>query len=611
MDRRDRSEPDTDAPREEPTIPSSAPHVESEPSGPRYERISKLGAGGMGVVHLCRDARMRRYIAMKTASESHRLDPEARALLEREAHIQGRLEHPAIVPVHDVGTLPGGATFFTMRRIEGTSLRAVLNGLRKEDPKFVESYGRRRLLAAFSTVCAAVAFAHTQGVLHRDIKPGNVMLGEYGEVYLLDFGVAHSELDEAVAEKGSIIGTIGYIAPEQAAGEAIDERADVYSLGALLFELLTLEPLHARDNSLVSTMNGADARASVRAPKRDVPPELEALCVHATAQVPSDRIESARAIREAIERFLDGDRDLERRRALAEEHAVRARKAVMSALRGRANASLRRDDAIDEANRALALDPSNPTALHVIAAVVLLTDPEREAERAQREATEGARRALARVGLTLFAPWLLGMTFVLLLGLRSIAVAVAAVGCTIAATVCIWMRTRNDTMTVRIAAVVATHAALMFAASVFGPFLLLPGCLACLAVAFSVATFPPSHDDVDPRNLRLGALAFSALALLSIVALEAFGVLPPSMEFRDNTIVLLPRVADFPPRATFFFLVVTNVLLVVAPALIVVRVRDLSLERERQTFEMVSRLRQLVPRQTRSAADSTTTHISR
>jgi hypothetical protein len=280
----------------------------------------------------------------------------------------------------------------------------------------------------------------------------------------------------------------------------------------------------------------------------------------------------------------------------------------MRALRGGAKAAARRDDAVDEANRALALDPSNPTALHVIAAVVLLTDPEREAEQAQRESTEGARRMLARVGLTLFAPWVAGMIFVAYLGLRSIPVAVAAVGCTVAATICVWMRTRNDTMVVRIAAVAATHAALAFAASVFGPFLLLPGCLSCLAVAFSVATFPSSHDDVDPRNLRLGALAFSAVTLVAVLALELFGVLPPSMEFRDGTIVLLPRVADFPPRATLAFLVITNTLLVVAPALLVVRIRDLALERERRTFETVSRLRQLIPRQTRSAADST--HIS-
>lgn len=608
MERRDSSDVDTDVVRDDGTIPSASTPVDAEAIEPRYQRISKLGAGGMGVVHLCRDARMRREVAMKTASESQRGDAKARVLLEREAQIQGRLEHPAIVPVHDLGTLPEGSTFFTMRRIDGTSLRAVLSGLRKGEPAFVERYGRRRLLAAFSTVCAAVAFAHSHGVLHRDIKPANVMLGEYGEVYLLDFGVAHSEPDGAVSHTGALVGTIGYIAPEQASGEPIDERADVYALGALLFEILCFEPLHPRNNALVSTMNGADARASVRAPRRDVPPELEALCVHATAHAAKDRVESARALREAIERFLDGDRDLERRRALAEEHAVRARKAVMRALRGGVKASARRDDAVDEANRALALDPENPTALHVIAAVVLLTDPERESHHAQREATEGARRVLARLGLTLFAPWVLGMLFVAYLGLRSIPVAVAAVLCTMAATLCVWMRTRSDTMTVRIAAVVAAHAALVFAAAVFGPFLLLPGCLACLAVAFSVATFPSSSDEVDPRNLRLGALALSATTLVAVVLLELFGVLPPSMELRDNTIVLLPRVANFPPRATIALLVIANLVLVVAPALIVVRMRDLSLERERQSFETVSRLRQLVPRQTRSAAD--TTHIS-
>jgi serine/threonine-protein kinase len=570
----------------------------------RYVRRSRLGAGGMGVVYVCHDARLDRDIAMKVGSETVHL-PRMNALIEREARIQGRLEHPAIVPVHDLGRSAEGDPFFTMRRIEGTSLRAVLKRLRGGDSEIAAAYGRRRLLAAFSTVCAAVAYAHSRGVLHRDIKPANVMLGEYGEVYLLDFGVARAADD--VVPAGEVVGTPGFIAPEQARGESVDERADVYSLGAMLFEILTYEPLHSgtREQILFSTAGGADARASVRAPGTDVPPELEALCVRATANDPNDRFATARALREEVERFLDGDRDLERRRALADSHAKRARAAVMKSLKGGAERERRRDDALEEANRAIALDPTNANAMHVIAAVALLTEPGNEVDERERETRIAARRVLARTGIAIFAAWFAGLGAGALLGVRSWPAAIAVFSATVGAAAFVWLRTRSEAIPVRIGAAVACYVAAICISGAFGPLLLLPGFLACLGIVFSVATLRNAPDVSEPRWLRRMAVVAPVLSLFAPFVLEWTGVLPASMEIRDGAIVIVPRIIEFPPVATIALLLVANAILVVLPAIIVLRVRDYASEGERRALETASRLRQLLPRPAREATTGT------
>src|SRR5262249_4049186 len=158
---------------------------------------------------------------------------------------------------------------------------------------------RRKLLAAFSNVCLAVHYAHARGVLHRDLKPANLMLGDFGEVYVLDWGLAKIAGEAEAADEqvvsvpdghqtvaGAMLGTPGYPAPEVLRGQTATVAADVYALGAILFEILTGKRLHPAENVqklMASTIAGADARASVRAPQSDVAPELEALCVECTA----------------------------------------------------------------------------------------------------------------------------------------------------------------------------------------------------------------------------------------------------------------------------------------------------------------------------------------
>jgi len=195
-------------------------------SGTRYTLISVLGRGGMGVVYLARDTVLDREVALKIVERPH---DEA-----NEARILARLEHPGIVPVHDFGELPDGRLFYAMKRVRGDRLDRWTASGRELTER----------LHVFLRVCDAVAFAHAQGVIHRDLKPENVMIGEFGEVLVLDWGVAQ-EMQNAKGRL-QIAGTPAYMAPEQARGDAaVDHRADIFSLGAMLEAIAGTAPVLA------------------------------------------------------------------------------------------------------------------------------------------------------------------------------------------------------------------------------------------------------------------------------------------------------------------------------------------------------------------------------
>jgi serine/threonine protein kinase len=158
----------------------------------RYDELDTIGEGGMGEVIACRDRVIGRLIAKKAMRRSGGAAPrtEARAQFLREARVQGQLEHPAVVPVYDVGREAGDRLFFTMKRVTGDTLASVLDALRSGDAETQRRFGRHRLLAAFQLVCQCIDYAHQRGVVHRDIKPANIMFGDFGEVYVLDWGVA-------------------------------------------------------------------------------------------------------------------------------------------------------------------------------------------------------------------------------------------------------------------------------------------------------------------------------------------------------------------------------------------------------------------------------------
>jgi len=227
-------------------------------AGTRYELVSELGRGGMGVVYLARDTALDREVALKIVDRVHAGGREARVL--------ARLEHPGIVPVHDFGELPDGRAFYAMKRVRGDRLDRWLAAGRDVAER----------LAVFLRVCDAVAFAHAHGVVHRDLKPENVMVGEFGEVLVLDWGIAQVP-DAAGARAGdAIAGTPDYMAPEQARGDAdADHRADVYALGGVL------QAMSDR-------------------------PALAAIAGKARARLPAERYQSVAALAADVQRFLAG-----------------------------------------------------------------------------------------------------------------------------------------------------------------------------------------------------------------------------------------------------------------------------------------------------------------
>ena len=239
---------------------SEAPLEEGDDE--RYELREVLGEGGMGEVRLCRDRRLGREVALKVIRATGAQRPDLRARFEREARVQGQLEHPSIVPIYDIGLDAHGAAYFTMRRVRGLTLEQVLEARRKGSAA-AQSFSPARLLGAFASVCQAVAFAHARGLVHRDLKPANIMLGDFGEVYLLDWGLAKvvgapetaggaegaSVHGSGATRAGDAMGTPGYMAPEQVRGERnVTSRADVFALGCVLYECLTAQPAFAGEH---------------------------------------------------------------------------------------------------------------------------------------------------------------------------------------------------------------------------------------------------------------------------------------------------------------------------------------------------------------------------
>lgn len=312
------------------TLPAAHPKEEPAPGAlavftQRYEVEDEIARGGMGAVLAAKDLSIRREIAVKVML-SEQADHKTMARFIEEAQVQGQLEHPNICPIYDLGFDELGHPYFAMKRVRGRSLREVLRGLAagKLDP---EEYGLPRLLEIFTKICDAVAFAHSRGVVHRDLKPANVMIGEFGEVLVMDWGLAKvvgsrekrspsissDRLEQSLFETrvGSIMGSPRYMAPEQAAGDVdrIDARSDVYALGAILYAILTLlPPVEGSDvqEAVDRTIVGDIRPPSQRTPDRPIPSDLEACAMKALCLEPEERYQSATELREEVTRFLNG-----------------------------------------------------------------------------------------------------------------------------------------------------------------------------------------------------------------------------------------------------------------------------------------------------------------
>jgi serine/threonine-protein kinase len=344
----------------------------------------------MGEVIAARDEQIGRDVAIKRLKKAKPSD-QAIARFLREARIQGRLEHPSIVPVHEIGRDGFGQPFFSMKKLAGTTMQQLI----AKSPE--DEYPRQRLLRAFVEVCNAIELAHTRGVIHRDIKPANIMLGDFGEVYVIDWGVAKvsgeadisaADADDDVLETkvGTAIGTPAYMAPEQMRGVAdLDARADVYSLGCVLFEILSRQQfcslaglVAGGSEATVVEVPVEHRRPAHRAPDRDIPPELDQLCADATSGDREKRPRSARALGDAVQRFLDGDRDIAMRKSLAREHLATAQAAF-----AQRDSEEHRRTAIREAARALALDPTINAAADLVSRLVIEPPRDTPAEVAQ------------------------------------------------------------------------------------------------------------------------------------------------------------------------------------------------------------------------------------
>jgi serine/threonine protein kinase/formylglycine-generating enzyme required for sulfatase activity len=304
----------------------------SLPAGVRYRPLRPHARGGLGEVFVALDEELQREVALKEIQARHADNPQSRQRFLLEAEVTGRLEHPGIVPVYGLGTNADGRPFYAMRFIKGNSLQDAIHHYHadKADPS-KWALELRQLLGRFVAVCNAVAYAHSKGVLHRDLKPDNVMLGNYGETLVVDWGLAKtfgtlapafkpgeevtptgsvtlrlSGPESALTQAGHVLGTPAYMSPEQAAGQnaELTPASDVYALGATLYHLLTDRAPFVGDNAyaiLEGVCRGQFPRPGEIA---TVPAVLEAVCLKAMALRPEQRYASAQELAEDVEHWL-------------------------------------------------------------------------------------------------------------------------------------------------------------------------------------------------------------------------------------------------------------------------------------------------------------------
>ena len=297
-------------------------HLPMESQG-RYTQAELLGKGGMALVHRVHDTSLDRDVAMKVLKPEYLDEPGYVGALRREARIIGELTHPAIIPVYELGVRQDGQTYYTMRLMAGRSLGEVIGLLTLGHPPTVEEFTLRRLTSVFIQIAQGMEFAHQSGIVHRDLKPENVQLGDFGEVFVTDWGVAKHFDRPNPQGAGMVIGTAAYMAPEQAAGrdDEVDPRADIYALGVMLYEVLTLRRPYVaetRQQWLEAAKNVVPLPPSSVARDRLVPPDLETLCMRMLEKQRDRRPQSMKEVWQALDRFQAGDLERERREERAE-----------------------------------------------------------------------------------------------------------------------------------------------------------------------------------------------------------------------------------------------------------------------------------------------------
>ena len=574
-----------------PLLPRRRPRESAAPppaASDRYTIGALIGEGGMGEVVVAFDEQIGREVAVKRIrSESPSREELGRFM--REARVQGRLEHPAVVPVHDLAVDAYGRPFFVMKRLSGTTMAEVLHEGADTTP---------RLLRAFADVCLAVEFAHSRGIIHRDLKPANIMLGDFGEVYVLDWGIARAvtdgdevqltpvpgrsglELETGDTRVGTVLGTPAYMAPEQLAGERVGPAADIFALGCILYEIVAGESLYGNRRTQDVFKEGRPSRK-----RPDAPPELDAICERATRLEAQQRFPTARALGDAVQAYLDGDRDLAVRRELARQHVDEARAALA---RGTNEADRRA--AMQAAGRALALDPTAHEAAELVTKLMLEPPAEIPAEveagidriDLEQARTQGRLAAVTMMGYLGFVPLLVWT------GVRDVGFVIAFAALAIASSVQVFALSKRTKISAGGVYVSACINAVLIGliCRMVGPFIIAPTLVTTTLMAYAA-------------HPRLGRMSVVSAILAGSVfvpwGLELLGVVSPTYHFVDGELRLSSAVLEFhaaPVQLAF------ALLLVLLVTVVAVLSRGLASRQRAQTRALELQawhLRQIVP----------------
>lgn len=299
-----------------------------------YKDLSTIGIGGVGAVFSAREPGLNREVALKILRPQYRNQSERIESFIREARTTAQIDHPNIVPVHRVGVFSDVGVYFSMKRVEGETLRAILRKLEENRPGYRRKYNLRRMIEIYISVCNGVAFAHRHGILHCDLKPGNIMVGDYGEVLVMDWGMAHyrpeldqggdrAKMDLALGDSlstkgktsgGELGGTPAFMAPELLSGEDVQptELSDIYGLGAILYTILTWKSAPFDVNLGQQKLMEAAARGQFVLPRKaahreqPIPLELEAICLKAMSRDRKRRYQHVGELLTDVHNYLDG-----------------------------------------------------------------------------------------------------------------------------------------------------------------------------------------------------------------------------------------------------------------------------------------------------------------
>lgn len=572
--------------------------LQSQPT--RFDMIGHLDEGGMGEVLLAVDQPLARVVAVKRLHARLEHNLEQRARFTREVRIQSRLNHPGVVPLFEAGSNQG-LPYFAMKRVHGRVLSEILASSRLGDEATLRRFDLYRLLQDFSRLAWTVAFAHSQGVVHRDIKPSNVMLGEYGEVYLLDWGVASAPRGDAsvvtplgpapadLTDPTQALGTPAYMSPEHARGGGdVEPSSDVFALGSILFELLTLKRLNPGSGANEAIQLAAaptERRALELMVAADVPAPLQDLVLRAIAFEAEER-PSAREVATRVERFLADRIDIEDRRQRAQDQREEAIELLARREDGHVLAAVR------ALNRASALTPDDEDAPTLLARLMLradeldpryLTDLGSRLQAHRTDAVRWSLKAMLPVGVFVaMLVWLAG-------GLRP-AILPAIVSFVLLA---IWLarasrRARVSDWHYYVSGPLGAVAAASLAV-VAGPFALPPlGVLAHFPLLFM--------NSRAGRRMRIIQITIALAAIYVPFALQIVGLLPSTYHVENGQLMITPLGFDVSPTKLWWFVAGGSLILTAATLVFLGRLSQHMEHAQRQLFAQRWVLSRMVPR---------------